>query len=615
MKRLSLLIALFVGFHWTATAQIEPGERTVDSNIVTISTRDMCASYEIDVRIVDDQDNIIIIMDSLRQVQPNALPLMSQWCRQQRRRVNRLLSSLQNDYALDNEKIWIDSTHLIPDAAEYMAKLESLIPFLEKKAVFYEEQEQLRLESERRAAEERAHAEAMRIQQEKAARLTQLTDSIRDMNREIADICDAKGITDKARIKELKELYYAYLSVFNRYDLTSRSTDDNRFTQLYELKIFQTELIDSVLSQSSYIHRIDSFKDVLKLRCGKDHADVNKSYLKVFKKVQVPVSFKTIAEYREYVKSLRDIITVQESYLKVIELRDSIVLNNNTLQLMCSKKHREIFSSYKEVLSEIQQIPAYTTKSESRKFISNLRDFIELQGEYMHAIQRIDVIEVRSDSITALCNRKILDISTSYKELVGMTDFVPKFRNKSGADYFNKTLDEFESMQQEYISIIGLRNTIATKAQRITESKNAPRGLINGYRNMSKYTNFTPRFNNVRDGKEFSGALSKFIVIQDKYIAIIDTNEIIENTAKKIKSSFKDYGNITKAYERLIKAYEYELNIVGETDLDNYMQYQTTILAIQQRFVALIDSYDKEDYNRRLKKEKDPEKIKLIMGI
>lgn len=603
-------------FASAAWAQSDPSGRVQnDTAIVYLSARDLCSSYQVDGRIFDDENRLSMIMDSLQQVQPNAYPLMVLWCRQQRMRINRMSNSLKNDYTREGNNIWLDSVHCITDAATFLVRMEMMAARLQTDAEQYDKLEQERIEFERRAAEERARAEALRIQREKDLRLATLKDTIRSMHKNITGICDAKGISDKTRIKELKDLFYAYLAVYNRYDLTDDNTTDSHFKQLDELQMFQSELLDSVLGNNSYSKRIEAFKNTLQMRSGKEHNDVNKSYLRVFKKVQIPISFKTIAEYNDYTAQLREVIAVQQNYLNVIDLRDTIAQNTNTLQIQCSKKHKEIYSSYKEILSEVNQVPSFTTLAESEKFIANLQEFVVVQNEFSKAIQRIDVIENRGDSIVALCHKNITDVATAYKELVAANDFVPKFINKASAIFFNKTLDEFETVQQLYIKIVAIRNIIDMGSASIVGSKNAPKGLVPGYKQMMKYTDFTPHFSNEAGGRDFIKLLNHFIDIQQKFVNIVNNNNTIDANSKQFRTAFKEYANIYKAYERLLKTYDYELNIISEADINSYQSHQETILAMQERFSTLANSLEKEDYNNRLKKVKEPDKIKLIMGI
>lgn len=620
MRRILTVILLILSLTSVAQAQVTTGgDNTTTSDSAKeprrLSARDLCSNYRVDARILDSASVVNMILDSLQRVDPTPYPIMSQWCRQQMRAVRMMRTSLQNDYTIEGDMIWIDSSICIFDAGDYLMRLERMETELQTRQENYDKLEQERIEAERKAAEERARAEALRIQKEKDQRLTDLKDTLRTLHKEISSVCDAKGVTDKARIKELKDIFYAYLSVYNRYDLTNNNTDNSHFKQLEELQKFQCELIDSILGPNSYSNRIESFKNTLHLRSGKDHTDVNKSYLRVFKKVQIPIGFKTIAEYNEYVGQLKEVLEVQQGYITVIEIRETLAKNTLSLQQKCQKRHREVFNSYNEIYGELNTVPAFTSLAESRTFINKLEDFLLLQQEYSVVIDRLDNIQQRGDSIVGICPKELSDVANAYKELVNGTNFIPQFINKASADHFNKSLDDFIELQQLYIQVIDIRKEIEKGSLRVTSSKNAPKGLIAGYKQMMKYTDFTPHFSNIEAGEDFIKLLNHFIDIQNKFIKIVDDNNIIDNNGKQFRSAFKLYPNIYKAYERLLKTYDYELNILSEADINSYMRHQESILAMQEQFKIVANSLEKEDYNNRLKKVKETDKIKLIMGI
>lgn len=612
----NILLFMIMALTATAQAQIKPdGGGNGNQEGGRYHARDFCSTYLVDQRVMDNVANLTIIMDSLQGVQPNAYPLMGQWCRQQRARMSRMINSLTNDYTWDGDMVWIDSTHCIVDAREYITRLQTMMPTMLAEAEKYERLEQERIEAERIAAEERARAEALRIQREKDLRLEAMKDSIKDLHKSITSICDARGVTDKARIKELKDLFYAYLAVYNRYDLTSNKTDNARFSQLDELIAFQQEMADSVLGSNSYLQRINDFGTTLKARAGKNHTEVNRSYVKVFKHNQVPITFKSIAEYHEYVGQLRNIMDVQQSYLKAIELRETISQNSNTIQHQCSKKHRDVYAAYKEVLDEMNLVPAYTSLAESRKFIDRLNDFIDLQHAYDDAIKRVDAIESRGDSIILICGKGLHDIALAYKNLIASTDLVPRFINMASAESYNARLDEFERVQQHYITVVGMRKEIDSHRSRIMEAKGTPRAVTSGYKQIEKSTNFTPFFSTNETGQIFIASLNKFMAIQDLFSEVIEENSRIEATTKQLKIAFKNYNGIQRAYNKLMDYCKKEIVILGENDLNSYKNYLDDIEALQKKFTDIADSMEKDDYNHRLKKERDIEKIKLIMGI
>ena len=82
-----------------------------------------------------------------------------------------------------------------------------------------------------------------------------------------------------------------------------------------------------------------------------------------------------------------------------------------------------------------------------------------------------------------------------------------------------------------------------------------------------------------------------------------------------MRTAFREYGNIYKAYERILSTYRYDLDITGEAELNSYLKHQEQVMSMQSKFVDLINSLEKEEYNSRLKRVREPEKIRLIMGL
>ena len=610
MRRYAIILLLSLVAS-RVTAQTGPDS----TQVFRIDISDLCSTYQADPRLLRNENSLTYIMDSLQGVEPNAYPLMGQWCRQQRMRLRRMANSLRNDYTLKDNTLWIDSTHCILQASNGLALLDRVAERLQEEALRYDELEMKRIEEERLAAAERQRAEALRIQQEKDNRLEASKDSVRTLHKQIISICDAKGVTDKARIKHLKDIFYAYLSVYNKYELSNPSTDDDHFKQLDDLRLFQCDLLDSVLGINSFATRIASFDNTLHFRTGKMHTEVYKSYLRAFKNVQIPVNFKSISEYRQYTDQLRALLKVQQAYLTVVELRDSINNNSTQLQIQCSKRHRDVYNSYKDLQEEFNSIPSFTTLPESQRFIAKLRDFIKLQQSYMAAVLRLETISMRGDSIVLACPKNINDVALAYKELVSTTELTPHFINQASTDRFNQILDDFESVQRLYGTVMQVRNVISSNGTRITTARNAPHGLVAGYRQMLKYTNLTPYFNSPASGRDFINTLNHFIEIQEKFLTILGNYETINEKTRQFRLAFKDYANLRKAYERMLKNFDYELTILSEADINTLLKHQEVTIAMQQRFEEVNNSADKGDYNLRLKGVKEIDKIRLIMGI
>lgn len=586
-----------------------------DNDIININARHLCSNYNIDERIFGGMESLTPVFDSLQHVEPNAYPLMGQWCRVQRLRANRMANSFENDYRNDSTAVWIDSTHCITDGVAFIKLLRATADSLTALSSHFEKLEKERVEREQKENEALAKSEALRRQKELDARMAELRDSIKTLHRSITAICDGDGITDRLRLKELKDLFYSYLSVYNRYDISNPVVTESHLERLEELHAFQTHLNDSLLGPNALTKQLEDFKTVLYTRAGKQHTEVYKSYIRVFKKISIPVTFRTIAEYEVYISKLQELLKVSHSYIHVIELRDSITAGTQALTQKCSRHHRNILSSYRELLSEQSTVPNYSSLTSAEKFITNLQNFIDMQRLYSDATDRVEKIQQRGDSIVALCARPLNDIANAYHQLYTTTDLVPHFINSFSSERYYETLENFEKVQLLYFDIIGIRKNIDQRAKRITSDRNTTRTLVNGYKHMAKYTNFTPSFTTPRGGNDMIRTLNHFIDIQEKFITANNNNGTIVNNSKQMRSAFREYGNIYRAYERLYSSYAYQVNITSEADLNTYLKYQEQVLNMQGKFVELINSLDKEDYNNRLKRVRETDKIRLIMGL
>lgn len=586
-----------------------------NTDVITISAKYLCPNYNVDERILGGEATLAPVFDSLQHVEPNAYPLMGQWCRVQRLRAIRMANSLANEYTNDSTMVWIDSNHCIVDGIAFIKDLRATADTLQSLSSRFEQLEKERVEREQKEAAALAKATALRQQRELDARLTGLKDSIKTLHRYISTTCDGDGIVDREKLKHLKDIFYAYLSVYNRYDIGDPTISESHLSRLDELHTFQANLIDSLLGTNALTTQLENFKELLHTRAGKEHSEVYKSYIRVFKKINIPVSFRTIAEYEVYITKLQELITVSHSYIQVIELRDSIASRTAVINQKCAKHHRDILSSYRELLSEFNSVPSYATIKSSEKFINNLRDFMAMQEQYIDATDRVETIQQRGDSIISMCNRTLNDIVYAYRELVSTTDLVPRFININSSEKYYETLDNFEDVQRLYFDVINIRKTIDQRATRITSDRNAPRGLVSGYRHLVKYTNFTPTFTTPRGGDDMIKSLNHFIDIQEKFITINNNNGTIVNNSKQLRSAFREYGHIYRAYERMLRTYDYDLVITGESDLNSYLKHQEQVLQMQSKFVDLINSLEKEEYNNRLKRVNETDKIRLIMGM
>lgn len=525
------------------------------------------------------------------------------------------LTGMNNSGEYRDSVLWIDETSCYYNYLNYKHQLETSIATAKHFASVNQQLERERIERERREAEEKARREAKQRQDALDKQLQEVKDAVIDQHTQIESICIANGVTDKAKVKALKDIRYSYLPIYNKYDVSPTQGSITNIGTLTELKDFQRHLLDSILGPASYPTQIENFIGTLRTRCGKNHSDLLKSYQRVFKKVALPSSFSNLTDYWNFVRQMREIAQVQQEYITAIELRETISNKTTNIQNHCGKQHKDVFESYNTVLHSLDQVPTFSTLGESDMFLGSLREFVQVQDQYIVSINRLTAIELRGDSIINICGKKLADVADAYKELSANTSFIPTYRSLAGATFFHNSLRDFEQLQEDYITIIGLRNIVKIKADSIFNCKMSPKGLTSAYKDIQSRTVFTPCFTTHNQALNHIELFNYHIEQQNNFLLIQEKYAQIENNTLTIKNQSKNAPNINKAYNILLKTYDLSVKIYGANDIEKYLKLQNKVLEMQKPFVNAVMGSSKEIYNNALKGEKDPAHIRATMGL
>lgn len=594
-----------------AVAAQKPGKsRTpVVAPPTVLSVAELMGNYGLDSAWVNDTAAAIAYLAA----QPQDYVELTNLCVSIRTKAQRALQSIENDYVFRDSLIWLDSNTVLADYAIYEYRLRLLADFMGRMSIQYSRLEQQRVEAEREAARLRAIEEARRQQEERNRIASDLRSNIELHHRAIVAACDGAGVTDKAKLKQLKDLYYSYLMVYNKYDLSVGNANDEIIARLDQLNAFQNDLLENVLGQNSLPYQIENFKNVLKVRCAKDNADIYRSYSKVFKHTNVPVSFADVGEYEDYTTRLRTIINVQQRYLQTIDLRASIASGTEGIAALYGKKYREANAAYREVLKTVDQLPAFTTNAESLLFIQSLESFIEAQQHYLDLYPVFEDITLRSDSI--LARRDFPDVVSSYSDAQQHLRPMPGFKDSEGADQYDVQLDEVRSVQQCFLDALSLRGEINRYDDSLMAGRKTDAVLSNGYRLLRKQSDLRPAFYTVERGRSFLNILRGHIEMQQLCLSILHKQEQIKANEKVITDRDLPYSNIRKAYNRTYKAYYGLDEITNTEDLRRYGRQSDYILEMQQAFIDVLRSSSASDVDLKLKRESNIEKIKLVIGL
>lgn len=574
-----------------------------------LSVAELMGNYGLDTAWVNDTAAMLRYLDE----QPQNYVELTNLCVSIRTRAQKAIASIERDYQFRDSLIWIDSNTVLADFPIYEYRLTNLAEMMGRMSIKYSRLEQQRIEEEKAAARRRAEEEARRQQEERNRMAEALRTNIGVHDRAIKSSCDAIGVTDKNKIKELKDLYYSYLMVYNKYDLSESNATDASLASLDELNSFQMDLLDNVLGNNSLPNQIDNFKNVLKVRCERENGDVYRSYSKVFKHTKVPVSFADVNEYSDYINRLRTIINVQQRYLQTLDLRATIAQGTEAIVSLYGKKYRDHANAYRDVLKGINMVPSFTSDAESILFIKYLEDFVAAQQLYLDFYPVMENISHRTDTI--MSHKEFSDVVAAYRDALPMLKPLPGFRDPDGSAVYDHQLEEVTAVQMCYLDVLDLRRQIVVNDDSILAGKKVDNTLANGYKLLRKQTDLRPSFSTVERGRSFIAILQGYIEMQKLSLVTLHKLEQINVNDKKIKDKDIPYTNIRKAYNRMYKVYQGIDEITNTEDLRRYDRQCDYILDMQDAFMETQRSPNAADTDSKLKRESNTENIKLVIGL
>ena len=576
---LTLLLATMVGSH----AQTS----------IPVSLKELAPNFGIRPAFLDDTIHLLRYLDSL----DGSNPALTDTCVT----INAKLMAMENvllyEYRHQQDTVWIDATHYIDDYTLYNSKIKTLSEIVLRRAHDYIEREHIRQDA---------------IQQ---SSLNMRKDTILRNHRTIINACEGIGVSDKARKKELKDLYYAYLSVYNRYDLSNRRSDSLYIASLTRFVQFQQNVIDNLLSNNNYTARINNFANTLKMRCGHTHSDVLRSYQRVFRQATPPPTFATLREYYAYTQSLQDIIDIQNSYLTVIDLREKISATNKRIASLYSSNFRDAAKTYQEVASTLITTPAFNSKLDAELFIHSLNEFIQVQECYLRDYDRLRAIQEHGDSIARSSSTKYADIAKAYRQIREANPIAPKYRTLDDAERFRSEMDYFETIQRQYDTILNMRQLIAATQDSITRGWMSHLTVYNGYQNIRKHYVLTPTFIDRIGGSQFIQQLYDYNDMQLSCLRAIRFYDQYRLNDAALQPELQPFRNLRKAYSRLDAAY---LNIKAINHLSElylYIRQLEAVITIQEHFSEILKGTDAQVIDNRLRNIRETDQMEAILGL
>lgn len=438
--------------------------------------------------------------------------------------------------------------------------------------------------------------------------LVVLKDRIRLQHQRLTTQCSDEGLNDKNRVRFLKNIYYSYLSIYNSHNVNSIDGSQEYYDQMVKLDNFQVHLRDSILGADSYPSRIENFKNTLKLKSGKEHADVYRSYCRVFQPPTIAINFTTYEEYRQYVNQHKAIIEIQDLYLKTIPLLQQIDANSGSIVAMLGKNGQA--NNYKSIVATTDFVPAFTSKETGELFIKKLNDFIQIQQEYLKTDQTIRNLQHLADSVFTT-GRKYSDLTAAFRMVQQSVNVYPSFRNLDELSDYERQMNDYECVTQQYIQLIHMRDTIAINESIINHSTKT---LRDGHKCLKRFTQWTPDFNTPQAGEQFLEKIRSLIAMQNRCIAINDNIVTQGEYEKEILALTKNYTYIRRGYNTMLKSYNFKGAIATYESLDIYADLQQMIVSMQEALLTNIKKNPME-LERMMRAEKTLTGLKAMINV
>lgn len=581
MKRILILALLFSC--WAVQAQ----------QLIPLSVKELAPDFGIRPIFLDDTVHVSRYLDSL----PQSNSSLTDTCVTLNAKLMAMENVLRYDYRHADDTVWIDATHFLEDYDLYMGRIKTLSEYVLGRAHRYIESEHIRQDNSQQS------------------RLNLRKDTIFNYHQLIIQACDGIGVTDKERKKQLRDIYYSYLSVYNRYDFSMKAKDSSYLTELEVFSEFQQHLYENVLSSNNYTARINNFVNTLRVRCGRQHTDVIRSYQRKFRSVESPIRFSSIREYHKYIDSVQSIIEVQNAWLDAIQLREEIEANGKHINELYNPKYAEAAKTYAEAAALVNTIPEFTTADEASNFLRQLNNFAAVQQYYINDYDRLMAILHHGDSIRRRCGLKYGEVARAYKTASDHNPMLPNYQSVIAARKFALEMSRFEMLQRLFDTIIDLR--IAIDNYRDSISKGWMQHLIvyNGFQYIRRQFVLVPTFIDVEGGQEFVSHLEDYLEMEQTCMEAIRLYYTYKQLGEKLTPDLQSYRYIRRAYQQLESQYITVKTINLIRDLAQFIHQMEGFITVQEAFDHVLHTNGTLALDERLKDEKDPNRIERLLGL
>ena len=225
------------------------------------------------------------------------------------------------------------------------------------------------------------------------------------------------------------------------------------FTTDAESILFIRYLEDFVAAQQLYLDFYPVMEDISHradtILSHKEFSDVVSAYRDAMPSLKPMPGFRDPDGAVVYDNQLAGVTAVQQCYLDVIEFRQAIVINDDSL-LAGKKTDRILTNGYKLLRKQTDLRPSFATVERGRSFIEILRNYIEMQRLGLTTLHKLERINAN--------DRKIKDkdipyanIRKAYSRMLKAYQGVDEITNTEDLRRYDRQCDYILEMQEAFI--------------------------------------------------------------------------------------------------------------------------------------------------------------------
>ena len=454
-----------------------------------------------------------------------------------------------------------------------------------------------------------------------------LKDRIKRQHQQILKKCDEESVAEKERKIFLHDIKFKYRQLYQTYHIDSNDESDEYFALLKQCDSLQRHISDSILGSdvlgtNSYPFRIKEFRNTLKLKADKRQREIYRSYVRIYKtEPEVPITFNTLEEYRQYVQQLLEIIRIQNYYLESVEWLKRIETNTDSILYMLGNTGHA--TPYRDILRNKNFVPSFSTIKGGSLFIDTLQEFEYIQQEYLKTDAGIRELELLSDSIKRV-GRKYSDLTGAFNLVRMEANVYPAFSNRDQLQAYRQNMSDYKTVYLQYLHLIYLRDTIRTNEEFLKRAnsyrptmKNSLNILSDGQRKLRGQYTWTPSFKTPSEGEIFFDEMYRLLKMQQQCLAIYDNIVTQEKYEREILELTKNYSYIRRAYNAMIDAYhrgERKYPIESQERLNNFEGYQISIVEMQEKLIETINRNPRE-LELQMRNARNLDEYRALIGL